>query len=320
MSSEADPPFVFENQTSSLLLCLPVLIKASLAIQVQSARPSPSNLHHRQLVLSGTWLPYNPSSTLFLSRRQSPPLHRPLQLSPLLDIFLPHLRYIVPLLVLVRRRHQEHARSRSSARIKLSSLVVPFVENVVTLRLNFKTSCSKHNINNSSFILWVRSPTSPDIFRTIARRSCLRARLEDSGLKVVIYQDMMGSANAGTVFQYNYRLPGDEKVYCMMWDYNIGLVRTTPLFRCMGYSKVTPPPLKSDQANTTQTTPAKMLNRNPGLREICHSITGGSLVAQGKGPLPSILRTTIDHNQDIGCPMKPPKPLLPLSAGRCAMH
>lgn len=37
-----------------------------------------------------------------------------------------------------------------------------------------------------------------------------------------------------------------------------------------------------------QTTPAKMLNRNPGLREICHSITGGALVAQG-GFLPSCL-------------------------------
>ncbi|KAL9623526.1 MAG: hypothetical protein Q9160_002207 [Pyrenula sp. 1 TL-2023] len=68
------------------------------------------------------------------------------------------------------------------------------------------------------------------------------------------------------VFHYNFRIPGDEKIYCMMWDYNIGLVRTTPLFRCNGFSK---------------TTPAKMLNRNPGLRELCHSITGGALVAQG---------------------------------------
>ncbi len=30
-----------------------------------------------------------------------------------------------------------------------------------------------------------------------------------------------------------------------------------------------------------QTVPAKMLNANPGLREIVHSITGGALVAQG---------------------------------------
>ena len=40
------------------------------------------------------------------------------------------------------------------------------------------------------------------------------------------------------VFQYNFKIPGDEKTYCMMWDYNIGLVRTTPLFKCSGYSKV----------------------------------------------------------------------------------
>ena len=30
-----------------------------------------------------------------------------------------------------------------------------------------------------------------------------------------------------------------------------------------------------------KTTPAKMLNANPGLRDICHSITGGALAAQG---------------------------------------
>ncbi|ETN41083.1 uncharacterized protein HMPREF1541_03018 [Cyphellophora europaea CBS 101466] len=70
------------------------------------------------------------------------------------------------------------------------------------------------------------------------------------------------------VFQYQFRVPGDEagKVYTMLWDYNIGLVRTTPLFKCCGYGK---------------TTPAKMLNKNVGLRDICHSITGGALVAQG---------------------------------------
>ncbi|GFF90491.1 hypothetical protein IFM47457_08506 [Aspergillus lentulus] len=68
------------------------------------------------------------------------------------------------------------------------------------------------------------------------------------------------------VFQYTFKLPGDEKEWIVMWDYNIGLVRTTHLFKCNDYSK---------------TTPAKMLNANPGLREICHSITGGALAAQG---------------------------------------
>ncbi|RMZ89163.1 hypothetical protein DV736_g3605, partial [Chaetothyriales sp. CBS 134916] len=54
------------------------------------------------------------------------------------------------------------------------------------------------------------------------------------------------------VYQYQFKMPGSEHSYTLLWDYNIGL-----------------------------TTPAKMLNRNVGLREICHSITGGSLVAQG---------------------------------------
>lgn len=31
-----------------------------------------------------------------------------------------------------------------------------------------------------------------------------------------------------------------------------------------------------------KTTPARMLVKNPGLKEICHSITGGSLAAQGR--------------------------------------
>ncbi|OAP56439.1 hypothetical protein AYL99_09618 [Fonsecaea erecta] len=68
------------------------------------------------------------------------------------------------------------------------------------------------------------------------------------------------------VFQYQFKIPGESITYTMLWDYNIGLVRTTPLFKCGNYSK---------------TTPAKMLSRNPGLKELCHSITGGALVAQG---------------------------------------
>ncbi|PLB34943.1 putative APSES transcription factor Xbp1 [Aspergillus candidus] len=68
------------------------------------------------------------------------------------------------------------------------------------------------------------------------------------------------------VFQYTFKIPGQDKPWTVMWDYNIGLVRTTHLFKCLDYSK---------------TTPAKVLNANPGLREICHSITGGALAAQG---------------------------------------
>ncbi|KAB5572737.1 hypothetical protein GE09DRAFT_1283046 [Coniochaeta sp. 2T2.1] len=68
------------------------------------------------------------------------------------------------------------------------------------------------------------------------------------------------------VFQYTFNLPNDETEYAVMWDYNVGLVRMTPFFKCCNYPK---------------TTPAKMLNMNPGLKDITHSITGGSIMAQG---------------------------------------
>ena len=40
------------------------------------------------------------------------------------------------------------------------------------------------------------------------------------------------------VFQYEFKLIGEEKTYTVMWDYNIGLVRITPFFKCCKYSKV----------------------------------------------------------------------------------
>ncbi|KAL4880535.1 hypothetical protein BJY04DRAFT_71467 [Aspergillus karnatakaensis] len=79
------------------------------------------------------------------------------------------------------------------------------------------------------------------------------------------FQELTGRESF-EVFQYTFQLPGEERQWTVMWDYNIGLVRTTHLFKCNDYSK---------------TTPAKMLNQNPGLRDICHSITGGALAAQG---------------------------------------
>ncbi|KAI9040563.1 putative APSES transcription factor Xbp1 [Aspergillus affinis] len=79
------------------------------------------------------------------------------------------------------------------------------------------------------------------------------------------FQDRTGRESF-EVLQYEFVIPGEDKKWMVMWDYNIGLVRTTHLFKCQDYSK---------------TTPAKMLNANPGLRDICHSITGGALAAQG---------------------------------------
>lgn len=40
------------------------------------------------------------------------------------------------------------------------------------------------------------------------------------------------------VFQYTFKIPGEDKEWIVMWDYNIGLVRITHLFKCNEYSKV----------------------------------------------------------------------------------
>jgi hypothetical protein len=40
------------------------------------------------------------------------------------------------------------------------------------------------------------------------------------------------------VFQYEYRVPGDEKAYTVVWDYQIGLVKITPFFKSLKYNKV----------------------------------------------------------------------------------
>jgi hypothetical protein len=40
------------------------------------------------------------------------------------------------------------------------------------------------------------------------------------------------------VFQYTFKKPGDDKVYLVLWDYEVGLVRITPFFKCCKYSKV----------------------------------------------------------------------------------
>lgn len=41
-----------------------------------------------------------------------------------------------------------------------------------------------------------------------------------------------------TVFQYTFKPPGEASHYTVMWDYNIGIVRITPFFKCCKYSKV----------------------------------------------------------------------------------
>ncbi|KAL5399029.1 hypothetical protein PMIN06_003367 [Paraphaeosphaeria minitans] len=68
------------------------------------------------------------------------------------------------------------------------------------------------------------------------------------------------------MFQYTYKVPGEDKEYVVVWDYNVGLVRMTPFFKSLKHSK---------------TVPAKALRENPGLKDISYSITGGALVCQG---------------------------------------
>lgn len=114
------------------------------------------------------------------------------------------------------------------------------------------------------------------------------------------------------VFQYIFKVPGDGTEYTVMWDYNVGLVRMTPFFKCCKYSK---------------TMPAKMLNMNPGLRDITHSITGGSIMAQGKHSVPNLYNDTPRPQQPLtrplqatGCPMRVPKPSVRHSARLLPAH
>ena len=57
----------------------------------------------------------------------------------------------------------------------------------------------------------------------------------------------------------------------------------TPFFKCLGYPKVTcvTATQQNSIADSLQTKPSQMLDKNPGLRDITPSITGGSVSAQG---------------------------------------
>ena len=45
-------------------------------------------------------------------------------------------------------------------------------------------------------------------------------------------------ADGEVAFHYEFKVPGDDAIYRVMWDYNVGLVRMTSFFKCRGYSKV----------------------------------------------------------------------------------
>jgi hypothetical protein len=46
------------------------------------------------------------------------------------------------------------------------------------------------------------------------------------------------NTDSWVVFQYTFKIPGDDKEYVVVWDYNVGLVRMTPFFKSLKYSKV----------------------------------------------------------------------------------
>lgn len=59
------------------------------------------------------------------------------------------------------------------------------------------------------------------------------------------------SADRSTVFHYRFKLPGEEKEYVVAWDYNVGLVRITPFFKSLKYSKVSTLPSRLVRILTT---------------------------------------------------------------------
>ncbi|CAH0048844.1 unnamed protein product [Clonostachys solani] len=68
------------------------------------------------------------------------------------------------------------------------------------------------------------------------------------------------------VFVYRFNDPSDSRAYDVMWDYVGGFVRISPFFKVCRHKK---------------TGPAKMLDLNPGLRDVTFHMTGGNRVAQG---------------------------------------
>lgn len=159
----------------------------------------------------------------------------------------------------------------------------------------------------------------------------MKVRYSQSPITSVLAPPGLEAYGCHAVFQYIFKVPGDDTEYTVMWDYNVGLVRMTPFFKCCKYSKVTPfiSVLSSHDPHSDQkqTMPAKMLNMNPGLRDITHSITGGSIMAQGKHSVPDLYNDTPRPQQPLtrplqatGCPMRVPKPSVRHSARLLPAH
>ncbi|RAH47236.1 putative APSES transcription factor Xbp1 [Aspergillus brunneoviolaceus CBS 621.78] len=69
------------------------------------------------------------------------------------------------------------------------------------------------------------------------------------------------------IFGYEFKVPGEDQTILIIWDYTTGLVRTTGIFKCY--------------KPWGKTLPAKVLNKNLGLKKVCHKLTGGVIESQG---------------------------------------
>ena len=101
----------------------------------------------------------------------------------------------------------------------------------------------QHSMRDSRYSQWDISQIIVGIFHTTAIRSPSLRRLAERALKVNCSRKdrrLEGEvvADNAPVFQYTFRAPDDDREYTVMWDYNIGLVRITPFFKCCKYSKV----------------------------------------------------------------------------------
>lgn len=140
------------------------------------------------------------------------------------------------------RQHRQYSRSR---RCQRTQLFLPRVRSRVKSDIDLaksKTTKLLHIIDDFMCILWVGLPSTADTSHTTARKSRFWKKLVERVSKVLFPWNMKkhDAEDVTIVFQYTFKVPGDDREYTVMWDYNVGLVRITPFFKCCKYSKVGP--------------------------------------------------------------------------------
>lgn len=98
----------------------------------------------------------------------------------------------------------------------------------------------QHNTEDSKYIPWEKLESTVATSPIVVRKKTSWRRLEGKALRVpkLTAQSHCPALIPPIVFQYTFKVPGDEREYTVLWDYNIGLVRITPFFKCCKYSKV----------------------------------------------------------------------------------